>query len=418
MLKGTVKGPLYAYSQRRPSVFGPAAQPPGWEASGSQAQAGGRRPREADRTDYIRKGPCSMDQQPEKKKKKIPWAMLYIIATIAAVVLFGVFNRQFASVFYTITHLTPGFLTIAVVVSVVFFFFEGGVVLLLMRSQNIPMRMRTSMKISLIGIYYSYITPSSTGGQPMQAAYLRRDKIPVGLSTAVLIMKFFCYQCAFVLCSLVSLLLFYGKISRENPGILPIIIVGLCINGGSIVFFGSMFCRPVLGALCRFVKFLAGRFQRLSQRFHILETIDKFQADFDSYTDDFKEKKKAVVWGILLSIPQFILQMSVLYFIYRAFGYGQAGYVELVAIQSLLQASVSFMPMPGASGAQEIGFSSFLRPYFVNNDLYAAVMVWRFFTYYLVVIAGALLVVADQFLYKRSQNAGESARQAEGRNGG
>ena len=89
-----------------------------------------------------------------------------------------------------------------------------------------------------------------------------------------------------------------------------------------------------------------------------------------------------------------------------------------MAIQSLLQASVSFMPMPGASGAQEIGFSSFLRPYFVNNDLYAAVMVWRFFTYYLVVIAGALLVVADQFLYKRRQNAGESARQAEGRNGG
>ena len=86
-------------------------------------------------------------------------------------------------------------------------------------------------------------------------------------------------------------------------------------------------------------------------------------------------------------------------------GYAQAGYGEIVAMQSLLQSSVSFMPMPGASGAQEIGFSTFLKPYFVNNDLYAAVMVWRFFTYYLVVIAGALLVVADQFLYSRRQSA-------------
>ena len=110
---------------------------------------------------------------------------------------------------------------------------------------------------------------------------------------------------------------------------------------------------------------------------------------------------------MLLSIPQFILQMSVLYFVYRSFGYTQAGYGEIVAMQSLLQSSVSFMPMPGASGAQEIGFSSFLRPYFVNNDLYAAVMVWRFFTYYLVVIAGALLVVVDQFLYGRRKAAGE-----------
>ncbi len=339
-----------------------------------------------------------MDRQPVKKK--FPWALLYIAATIVAVVLFGIFNREFGNVFYTITHLTPGFLTASVLVTVVFFFFEGGIIRLLMGSQNIPMSLGASMKIGLIGIYYSYITPSSTGGQPMQAAYLRRDKIPVGLSTAVLIMKFFCYQCAFVACSLVFFCLMYGKISRENPTILPFIVVGLLVNGLSILFFGSMFCRPVLGVLCRFAKWLAGKFKKLSARLNAMETIDRFEADFDSYTDDFKEKKKAVVQGILLSVPQFILQMSVLYFIFRSFGYRQPGYIEIVAVQSLLQASVSFMPMPGASGAQEIGFSSFFRPYFVNNDLYAAVMVWRFFTYYLVVIAGALLVVADQFLYE------------------
>lgn len=339
------------------------------------------------------------------KKKKLPWGMLYIAATIVAVILFGVFNREFGNVFYTITHLTPGFLTAAVVVTAIYFFFEGGIIRLLMRSQNIPMSLGSGLKIGLIGIYYSYITPSSTGGQPMQAAYLRRDNVPVGLSTAVLIMKFFCFQCAFVLCSALSFLFMYGKIARENPGVLPIIIVGLIINGASILFFGSMFFRPVLGAVCRFAKWLAGKFKRLSARFHMLETIDKFEADFDSYTDDFKEKKKSVIWGILLSVPQFILQMSVLYFVFRSFGYREPGYLEMFALQSLLQVSVSFMPMPGASGAQEIGFSSFLKNYFVNNDLYAAVMVWRFFTYYLVVIAGALLVVADQFFYNRKKTA-------------
>ncbi len=339
------------------------------------------------------------------KKQKIPWSMLYIAATIIAVILFGIFNREFGNVFYTITHLTPGFLAAGVVITIIYFFFEGGIIRLLMHSQNIPMTLGSSMKIGLIGIYYSYITPSSTGGQPMQAAYLRRDNVPVGLSTAVLIMKFFCFQCAFVFCSIISLLFLHGKIARENPGILPFIYVGMAINGGSILFFGSMFFQPVLGAICRFAKWLAGRFPKLAARFHAEEAIDKFEADFDSYTDDFKEKKNSVIWGILLSIPQFILQMSVLYFVFRSFGYSQVGYLEILAIQSLLQLSVSFMPMPGASGAQEIGFSNFLRNYFVNNDLYAAVMVWRFFTYYLVVIAGALVVVGDQFLYGRKKIA-------------
>lgn len=83
-----------------------------------------------------------------KKKKKIPWGLLYIGVTIVAVLLFGVFNREFGNVFYTITHLTPGFLGMAIVVSVVFFFFEGGVIRLLMHSQGLPMTLGSSLKIS------------------------------------------------------------------------------------------------------------------------------------------------------------------------------------------------------------------------------------------------------------------------------
>ncbi len=336
-----------------------------------------------------------------EKKKKIPWGLLYIAATIVAVLLFGLLNQEFGNVFATIAGLTPGFLTLAILISLVFFGFEGGIIRLLMRSQHIPMTWGSSIKIGLIGIYYSYITPSSTGGQPMQAAYLRRDKIPVGLSTAVLLMKFFCYQCAFVLCSVVFYCTLHDKLSQENPGILPLIWLGLVINGGSILFFAALFIKPIFHVICRFAKWLAGRFAFLRQRFRLAEAIDGFETDFGSFTDNFSEKKGSVIWGVVLSIPQFFLQMSVIYFIFRAFGYQQPGYWEIVGIQSLLQVSVSFMPMPGASGAQELGFSSYFRPYFVNNDLYAAVMVWRFFTYYLVVIAGALLVVVDQFLYRR-----------------
>ena len=148
---------------------------------------------------------------------------------------------------------------------------------------------------------------------------------------------------------------------------------------------------------------LVRKIKFLRKRAGLLESIDRFEADFSSYTDDFKGKQKSLIAGVLLSIPQFILQMSVIYFIFRAFGYHNVGYLEIVAVQSLLQVSVSFMPMPGASGAQEIGFSSFFRNYFVNDDLYAAVMVWRFFTYYLVVIAGAILVVADQVWYRKKK---------------
>lgn len=339
-----------------------------------------------------------------KKKRKIPWSLLYIAATIVAVLLFGLLNQEFGNVFHTISHLTPGFLTLGVLVSLVYFLFEGEIFRLLLRSQGYHIGVREGLKNALIGLYYSYITPSSTGGQPMQSAYLLRDnKIPAGSSTAVLIIKFMCFQCAFVLVSVVSFVGMYGNLQVQNPGIIPLIVLGLVINGCSILFFASLFHKPILHQICRFAKWLVGKIGFLRKRTGLLDSIDRFERDFGSYTDDFKGKQKSLVAGVLLSIPQFVLQMSVIYFIFRAFGYHTVSYWEIVAVQSLLQVSVSFMPMPGASGAQEIGFSSFFRNYFVNDDLYAAVMVWRFFTYYLVVIAGAILVVADQFVYRRKK---------------
>lgn len=338
-------------------------------------------------------------------KRKIPWGLIYIFAIIIAVIVFGIVNREFGNVFYTMKNLSPMYLAVAVLVTLIYFAFEGGISRMLMRSQGVPMKLSTALKISLIGLFYSYITPSATGGQPMQSAYLRRDKVPVGVSAAVLIIKFFCFQCAFFLCSLASFIFMYPKLHAETPRLIPLIILGLIINGGSIVFFPSLFVGKVLHTICRLAKWLVGKFKFLQRHFDLLSAIDKFEMDFISYKENFKEKRLSIIWGILLSIPQFVLQMSVIFFVFLSFGYTEISYFEVLSVQSLLQVSVSFMPMPGASGAQEIGFSSFFKNYFVNNDLYAAVMVWRFFTYYLVVIAGAVLVVADQLLYQHNSKS-------------
>ena len=128
-------------------------------------------------------------------------------------------QREFGNVFRTIANLTPGFLTLGVVVSLVYFLFRGGRFFrLLLHSQGYHISVLEGLKNALLGLYYSYITPSSTGGQPMQSAYLLRDKkIPVGISTAALIIKFMCFQCAFVLVSAVSFAGMYAKLAVENP---------------------------------------------------------------------------------------------------------------------------------------------------------------------------------------------------------
>lgn len=336
-----------------------------------------------------------------KEKKKIPWGLLYVALTVVILLVFGLVNREFRSMPAVLAGLSLGFIALAVLMTGVFLVLEGEIIRLLLWCQGERVGFWTTLKIGLIGIYYSYITPSSTGGQPMQVVYLLRDKVPAGNSTAVLFVKFFAYQLSFVLCTVASLIYMYPQLKAESPQLIPIILVGIAINGLWIIAIPLLFCAPVLHGLAGVVVRLLEKCTFLKRRALYIEKVRGFENDFASYTEKFRSKKRYYVYSVLLSIPQVILQMSVLYVVFRAFSY-DLPYLELLCMQTMLQASVCFVPLPGASGAQELGFSMFFNSYFASGDvLYTAVLVWRFFTYYIVVILGALLVVADQIIYGR-----------------
>lgn len=338
-----------------------------------------------------------------KEKKKIPWGLIYVALTFIVLLLFGIVNREFMSVFSVIAGISLGFIAAAVLMTAVFLVMEGEIIRLLLNCQGEQVGFWTTLKIGLIGIYYSYITPSSTGGQPAQVMYLLRDKVSAGSSAAVLFVKFFAYQSGFVLCCIGSLIYMYPQLKVEKPQLIPISIIGTAINALWIVGIPLLFCPPILHGLCGLLLRLLEKCRFLKRRAVWIEKVRGFEKDFSDYTQRFRRKLHYVLLAVLLSIPQAVLQMSMLYVVFVAFG-SKTPYVELLCMQTLLQAAVCFMPMPGASGAQEIGFSVFFGGYFPSDGmLYTAVLVWRFFTYYIIVISGALLVMTDQILYRRKK---------------
>lgn len=340
--------------------------------------------------------------QKKAGKRKIPWSKIYILATAVAIALFGVLNNEFRNVFQILSGLKLGYIFLAIVTLLVFYALEGEIIRLLMKSQGIPIGIREGFKIGFIGLYYSAVTPGASGGQPMQSAYLLRDnKVPAGVSTAVLIIKFFAYQTAFSISGLIAFLYMYDRLVLTAPGLIPLMVLGLCINGGSVFFFGFLFYKPFFGVICRFLKWLIRRFPFFSKNRRIFRTIDKFEKDFGSYTEDFHKKKKSVLLAILLSFPEFIAQMSVIYFIMLAFGYAKVSYPQVLSVQAILEAMVSFTPTPGAAGAEELGFRELFGQYFVNNDLFTAMIIWRFFHFYVLIIGGGIVVVIDQMIYDK-----------------
>ena len=66
---------------------------------------------------------------------------------------------------------------------------------------------------------------------------------------------------------------------------------------------------------------------------------------------------------------------------------------QLLAVSFLLFISASYTPLPGASGAQEGGFLLFFAGAFTQGTIGLALLVWRFFAYYLFLLIGAVISI-------------------------
>ena len=300
----------------------------------------------------------------------------------------------------------------AVVCMLGFIFFEGAALTVIVRALGYPVKHGRGFLYSAADIYFSAITPSASGGQPASAFFMIRDGIPVTAVMASLVLNLIMYTLAVVTTGVLAVIFFPETyFIFDLPGRLLIAVGVLIMLGLSLVFYLLLKKPDILKKLCGGVTKLLLKCTFLKKRENYIEKVHGFEADFSSYTMKFRSKMRYVLLAILWSIPQVILQMSVLYVVFRAFSL-DLPYGELLCMQTMLQASVCFIPLPGASGAQELGFSMFFKSYFASGDiLYTAVLVWRFFTYYIIVLLGALVVVIDQLVFgcRRKQEAALSA---------
>ena len=62
----------------------------------------------------------------------------------------------------------------------------------------------------------------------------------------------------------------------------------------------------------------------------------------------------------------------------------------------MVDLSASFFPLPGGTGASELSFSVLFAQLFgIGGNLFWAMLIWRFFTYYIYIIQGIGVMIYD-----------------------
>ena len=151
---------------------------------------------------------ASADAAQEPQKKQWLWTILFVALAAVSILAVVLQSREFSFTQFTsfLKSASIPWLIVSFCSMLCFILFEGLAVLHLCRAFGYRRGMKNGLLYSASDIYFSAITPSATGGQPMSAYFMVKDGIPGMLVTVALVANLYMYSLAIIAIGLICFL--------------------------------------------------------------------------------------------------------------------------------------------------------------------------------------------------------------------
>ena len=255
-----------------------------------------------------------------------------------------------------------------------------------------------SLKIAIIGRYYDNITPLAIGGQPFQVYYLHKANVPAGAATAMPIASFFFTQLSQVILFLFVLIFNIGVIT--DPAMIWTSCIGsfFCIFVPFMIVFFSIMPKTAWKITNACLKLL-NKMRILKDLTKVRKKVRSFVFEYARSLQIIAKTRFAVPVVFLLSMIMIISTNAIPYFVLKACGQ----HIELIDVVSMclvVNCAISFIPTPGNSGAAEGAF--FIVFASLSGGFLAwGTMLWRVASYYTIILAGIIVILASSIRAKR-----------------
>ena len=339
-------------------------------------------------------------------KVKKALSVLFIVLSVAAVFCIAFGNTELNDAWDALRRLNPGWLIGLFACWAAFVFFDVLATWQCLRKQGFSVGLFKVMRINLIGLYYSNITPGASGGQPMQVNYMRKAGVPVANGTTAVTIRLIANQFMVSLLSLLFLLFNRSFVLEELGSAIWFVRIGWVINFAVVPLV-------LLAAFRRaWIRKLAGGLIGLLARIRLIKdreaVTEKTSAVLDTYHtaihDLLRSPSQILIQCLFSGLSMLALTGSVV-FVYYAFGLSGTPWYCILTLSLLLFVSASYTPLPGASGAQEGGFLYYFRNIFTGGTSGVALLTWRFFTYYIALFVGVLTLLLEELIRRNSKKA-------------
>ncbi len=328
-----------------------------------------------------------------RKKKRIQFLLfLGIMVLTFYTVLRG---QDFTKIIKAVLGMTPGYLLCAMALGIFFVSLEGIMIWYLLSALGGKSGVGRCIVYSFIGFFYSGITPSATGGQPMQLYYMKKDGNETSECSVVLMTVALAYKAVLVLIGVVVLLFWYQPLKSYFKGYFYLFLLGIVLNTAVVLAIWGLMVFP--GLLTR----LLGGCARVLEQVHILkkkpgrgEEIRLFVESYGDAVDFIRgHKKKLAVVSVLTFLQRFCVFLLT-YVVYRGFGLHVAGGGTVMLLQAAVYLTVDMLPIPGAQGITELVYRTVFAEIFTGTYLIPSMLVSRGMNFYVPLAVSAAVVAA------------------------
>ena len=358
--------------------------------------------------------------QPENPRKKSQlWSNIFFVVSIALslYLIYGLSRKASNGSEKSFVEVWSGvnvkYLILSVATLLGMMILDSLKYFVIMRATKVGANYKTALTVGLLGKYYDYITPFSSGGQPMQIYYLHKKGIGGGESSAVIFIKF-AFNMAMWLTLCFCLMVFNKQALLQyvtDSTQLKIFQIGgwigFAVNCALPLLIISCVLLPKMTwAITRWVL-------RIGSKLKIVKNKDEVYARakkaVDNFVKAFMRMVKKPLHSValaLLCVAEPLLGMILPYFVVVALG-GVPSTELMFAIMTLnvyVQMSVTVVPTPGNSGAMESAFMMTLVSV-SEGVLFWTVFTWRFLSYYSYIIIGLAITIWHLIKNNRSKKS-------------
>lgn len=327
---------------------------------------------------------------------------MVFLAAVFLLTVYGVFHGEdLEAMMDAIRSAQPGWLLLGAALVVLFIWGEALIIWYMMRSFGISLKKRICFLFSSVGFFFSCITPSASGGQPMQVYYMKKQRIPIPVSAVILMVVTITYKLVLVVVGLGIMVFGQRLLHTYMEDVLPVFYLGIILNVGCVSLMTLLVFHPLLaknlmlkglGVLERFrlLKAKEERKQRLEEAMQVYQETAAY----------LKGHHKVIVYVIMITFIQRFCLFAVTWAVYHSFGLTGTPFLDLVLLQAAVSVAVDMLPLPGGMGISESLFLRMFTPVF-HTLLLPGMVLSRGLGYYSQLLISAVFTVVAQLYFSR-----------------